>query len=278
MTHKMNIKQAVSFGAHKLSHLENSKLEAEVLLCSVMGPKWMRTLLKIKDDQVLTLQEQCIYRWRVYKRSKHIPTAYIIGRTEWNNLDIAVCPATLIPRDETETLCHHIKQNTSNSPSTILDVGTGSGCIAIALATHWPNAQTLGLDISRRALQYARYNTKVNHVNIDFKKSNLLTTIPNTTHFDLIVANLPYVPRDLVVTPEVAKEPRSAIFSGDDGLDLIRTLAQQIKTKSITFDQLWLEFLPESKEAIETIFNDFCVTFHHAINGEIFFAQITPRA
>lgn len=274
----MNIKQAVAFGTKKLNHLENPRLEAEILMCSVMGKKWVRALLKIKDDQTLTLQEQILYRWRIYKRSKHLPIAYITGQVDWNNLDLAVCRATLIPRDETETLCHHIIEAQNDSPKTVLDIGTGSGCIAISMAKHWPSAQVLGLDISRRALQYARYNAKTNNTNIVFKKSALLKIISNNSHYDLIVANLPYVPEALVVTPEVDKEPRSAIFSGNDGLDLIRALSQEIKTKNLTFQSLWLEFLPQSQNDIASIFKNYKIDFYPAISGEVFFAKITPHA
>lgn len=272
----MNIKQALTLGTQKLRHLENPKLEAEILLCSVMGPEWVRTLLKIKDDQVLNLHQQTIYRWRLLKRSRHIPSAYIIGQADWNDLDLALCSATLIPRDETETLCHHIKEQQINPPGSILDVGTGSGCIAIYLAQQWENAEILGLDISRRALQYARYNAKVNATNIVFKKSDLLGTIPPKTHFDLMVANLPYVPESLVVTPEVNKEPRGAIFSADNGLHHVKRLASQIKQKEITFNQLWLEFLPSQSEDIKNIFAAHHTEFFTDVGGNIYFACIKP--
>ena len=269
----MNIKQSLTKATKNLSHLENHSLEAEVLLSTLLNKS--RTWLKTYPETNLTTEEQTQFSKWIEQRAKHIPVAYITGIVDWNGLTLNVNQHTLIPRDETETLCHHILEAQMTPPHTILDVGTGSGCIAIWLAKQFLKANVVALDISKEALEVARKNAET-HSNINLLESDLLQKIEAESHFDLIVANLPYVPEDLIVTAEVDQEPRSAIFSGRDGLNHIRQLAEQISTKKITFNQLWLEFLPSQTDAIQDIFSIYEVNFLNDIGENSFFCVIKP--
>lgn len=271
----MNLQQTLKSATTKLTHLETPNLEAEVLLSTLLGKN--RTWLKTHPEFELTTNQQSQFNDWLLKRVNHTPTAYITGRVNWNHLDLLVTADTLIPRDETETLCHHIKAQHPVAPKTILDVGTGSGCLACWAQTVFPEAKVTALDISEAALTVARKNAEKLQLPIDFKHSNLLQTLPNKSHYDLIIANLPYVPANLPITPEVKTEPHGAIFSTDKGLHHIKRLATELRTKPITFNQLWLEFLPVQAKTITKIFSDFEVSPFTAVDGQIFFAQIKPR-
>jgi release factor glutamine methyltransferase len=271
----MNLQQALTAATKKLSHLENPSLEAEVLLATLLEKN--RTWLKTYPEKTLTDTQQSQFNQWIKKRAEHMPSSYITGTVNWNGLRLKVNKHTLIPRDETETLCHHIKEGQTITPRSILDVGTGSGCIAIWLSQQYPQAGVTALDVSSPAVETARGN-QLPSQKIKFIESDMLNVLESKDHYDLIVANLPYVPDTLKVSPEVSQEPRSAIFSGNDGLDHIRTLATQIIKKEMSFNQLWLEFLPNQIEAITAIFDAYAVKPYRDVNGEIYFAQISPLA
>ncbi len=267
----MNINKALNYGRSKLQHLPNPTLETEVLLSHLMGQN--RPWIKIHTEASLGFWNTLKFKSWIKKRANHLPLAYITGYKIWNDLKIFVTHNTLIPRDETETLCHHIKKHHNQNTKSVLDIGTGSGCIALWCAKQFPQAQVHASDISQKALNQALKNAKFHHVPLNLIKSDLLNDIPKS-HFDIIVANLPYVPKNLEVSAEVEKEPHSALFSGSDGLNHIRTLAMQISEKDITFNALWLEFLPQQKEQIQPIFSDYTVNFLGDEGGTIFFACI----
>ena len=130
----------------------------------------------------------------------------------------------------------------------------------------------MALDISKKALAVARKNAAQQKQLVDFEYSDLLSAVESGTHFDVIVANLPYVPENIVVTKEVQQEPHSAIFSGVDGFDHLRRFALELQ--NISFSTLWLEFLPSQKEGIIEIFKDYEVTFKGDVAGNLFFAEI----
>lgn len=270
----MTIKTVLKDAYLKLKDLENPQLEAEVLLAALLNQN--RTWLKTHSEQELGEKEHTQFNNWIQKRAQHIPTAYIIGWVKWNGLTLKVTPDTLIPRDETETLCHHISEQTLNPPDSILDVGTGSGCIACWAKTNFPKARITAIDISTSALEIAKTNAQNLELEIAFLNSDLLSKVEANSHFDLIIANLPYVPEVIKISPEVEAEPRKAIFSDNNGLSHIKRLAAEIEQKSIRYKNLWLEFLPTQADQIAEIFKNSNVQFFKAVSGEIFFAQIRP--
>ena len=156
----MNLHKTLKTAVTKLNHLENPSLEAEVLLASLLDKH--RTWLRTYPETKLSATQHLKYKWWIQQRAAHKPVAYITGNVVWNSLSLKVNKHTLIPRDETEILCHHIKTAQTISPKTILDIGTGSGCIAIWLKKQFPSAQVSAFDIAKNALKLAKKNAKQN--------------------------------------------------------------------------------------------------------------------
>ena len=168
------------------------------------------------------------------------PLQYVLGEAEFYGLTFKVTPDVLIPRPETEELVDLIVKQHQHSPTLrIWDVGTGSGCIAIALAKHLPQAQVFATDISEAALTVARANAEANQVKITFAQHDMLDAahLPfGDTHFDILVSNPPYIPAALRSTMHpnvVAHEPHSALFVPDDQPLLFYEALAQIGAKCL---------------------------------------------
>jgi release factor glutamine methyltransferase len=151
----------------------------------------------LKQGKELTLEEKEKFESAIHRLSLHEPIQYIIGETEFFGLKFKVNKNVLIPRPETEELVQWILDDVgeSKTPSNlkILDIGTGSGCIAISLAKNLPNAEVFALDISEKALKTARENATLNKVNVNFIQADILNLEALTGKFDIIVSNPPYV-------------------------------------------------------------------------------------
>lgn len=169
---------------------------------------------------VISGKKQEKFQNAVNKLKNYIPIQYIIGNTEFYNLTLKVNAATLIPRPETEELVAWIINDQNNKQNiSILDVGTGSGCIAIALAKNLPEAKVFALDVSEKALRIARQNAVDNGVTIEFIEADIFDVDLGNLQFDVIVSNPPYV-RELekeTMSPNVLNhEPHLALFVKDD--------------------------------------------------------------
>ena len=263
------------FGEKILKNFSNPRLEAELLVSEVL--KEDRISLRINPEKTVSLFQRWKFQHVVSLRLRNIPLDYIRGWKEWAGFRVAVSPSVLIPRDETEILIERIKETESIPPISILDIGTGSGCIALALAKQFPVSHVMAVDISRAALSVAQKNFRTHHVSIETTYSDVLSAIENGATIDLIIANLPYVPMNLSVSAEVQKEPQEALFAGDDGLDYIRKLARQLREQHIRFQSLWLEFLPQQWEIVRDIFSENQITPFRDAGGDIYFARITPQ-
>ncbi|MCS6927172.1 MAG: peptide chain release factor N(5)-glutamine methyltransferase [Candidatus Binatia bacterium] len=210
------------------------QLEAAVLLAHAVGSD--RTHLYARLRHPVGPQQVSAFRHSVQRRLRREPLQYIIGVQEFWSMTLQVDRRVLIPRPETEVvvevalrLLQH--QRAPHRPR-ILDVGTGSGCIAIALAREVPQAEVWATDISPDALIVARANAHRQGVfrQMTFVQGDLCTPLPCGVAFDLLVANLPYIPHDDLVTlqPEVRDwEPQGALDGGRDGLDCYRRLIQE---------------------------------------------------
>jgi release factor glutamine methyltransferase len=207
--------------------IDNGRLDAELLLAEVL--QLDRVGLYLNYDRPLQADELVAYRGLVGRRSRREPLQYILGRAEFWSLTFAVGPSVLIPRPDTEVLVEEALRRVK-ADGTILDVGTGSGAIAVALAHELPAARLIGIDISASALQVAAENARHQGVaeRVELRQVDLACLPPGP--FDLIVANPPYIPtQDLAgLMPEVRDyEPSSALAGGTDGLDCYRLLAGQ---------------------------------------------------
>lgn len=223
-------KEALNYGTKLLS----SRLDAELLLRFVLGISIEKILLN--PEFRIKNHEWEKYKKLIKKRKQGYPIAYLTGHKEFYGIDFFVNENVLVPRPETELLVEEIlsyESRIKNHELRILEIGTGSGCIALTLAKYLPKAKTIAVDISEKALSVARKNfkrikqdnkTARNHV--QFRKSNLLSNIKSLP--DIIVANLPYLTRDELKEPSIAKEPRLALCGGKDGLELYEKLFQQI--------------------------------------------------
>ena len=214
-------------------------MNAELLLMFTLGCD--RAYLYGHPERELTGEEQSRYDDVLSQRSKGIPAQYITGHQEFWGMDLIVSPAVLIPRPETEHVVETVlelvsKSRTGETPAThlhIIDVGTGSGCIALALAKELPQAEIHATDISPDALEIAEANAARHQLTsrIRFHDTDLLSQL-QPEYFDFVVSNPPYVgeSEEDSVQLEVRKfEPPNAVFAGPTGLEVIERLIPQAK-------------------------------------------------
>ena len=196
----------------------------------------------------------------VARREDREPTAYLVGRREFCGLDIQVTPAVLIPRPETELIVEAALASFPRSATLdIVDVGTGSGCLAVALARERPASRIIATDISRDALEVARLNARRLGVasRVELVETDLLNGVER--EFDLIVSNPPYVPEPdrLQLQPEVRNyEPARALFAGEDGLSIIRRLVDQVPARLKPEGRLIFEFGYGQADDIRTLLSN----------------------
>lgn len=206
--------------------VENARREAEWLLCEATGLDRMGLYLNF--DKPLQDDELAAYRSMVARRGKREPLQHILGSQEFDGHEFIVSRDVLIPRYDTETL---LEEAVRQAPTarTVLDIGTGSGCIAISLALRLPHAAITAVDLSPDALSIARRNAERNNAQIEFLLGSFFQPV-SQRRFDLIVSNPPYITSaDLAdLQPEVRDfEPRLALDGGPDGLDAYRVLAAE---------------------------------------------------
>jgi release factor glutamine methyltransferase len=233
----MQLKQAVD-SAYELfvaNDVPSPRLNAELLLMFVLGQE--RAYLYAHPERELIAEEQDRYDEVIRERARGCPTQYITGHQEFWGLDLLVSPAVLIPRPETEhlveTVLELVKQGEPEQKLRLIDVGTGSGCIALALAGELPQAEIHACDLSDEALEMARANAaRLGLENrIAFRKSDLLSAYAGET-FDFVVSNPPYVGEseaDKVQRQVREFEPKVAVFSGQEGMDIYRRLIPEGK-------------------------------------------------
>ncbi len=227
----MQLKEALGSALEMLQghRVPSPRMNAEVLLMFVLGCD--RAHLYSYPERELTDEEIELYDEALATRARGVPAQYITGHQEFWGLDFIVTPAVLIPRPETEHLVEAALQvcRALDRPR-IIDVGTGSGCVALALASELPKAEIHATDMSEEALEIARANAARLQFQsrVVFHHGDLLAGIGEG--FDLVASNPPYVgdSEEDKVQLEVRKfEPRSAVFAGRDGMDVIRRLAPQ---------------------------------------------------
>ncbi|WP_306536285.1 peptide chain release factor N(5)-glutamine methyltransferase [Geobacter sp.] len=203
--------------------VENARLETEWLLSAALGLD--RVGLYVNFDKPLNQEELSLCRGLVARRAKREPLQYILGTQEFCGLDFAVTPAVLIPRHDTEVLVEEALRRAPNA-TTVLDIGVGSGCIAVALAKQLPDAQVWGVEQFPEAIALAQQNVERHGVRVTLFEGSLFEPFADQ-RFDLIVSNPPYIPTaDLeTLQPEVREyEPRAALDGGADGLDFYRII------------------------------------------------------
>lgn len=233
----MQLKQAVdsAYQFFLQDDVPSPRLNAELLLMFVLGCD--RAYLYAHPERELNAEEQFRYDEVIHERARGCPTQYITGHQEFWGLDLIVTPAVLIPRPETEhvveTVLALMKDRSPGERLRLVDVGTGSGCIALALAMELPQAEIHACDISEDALEIARVNAarlRLGH-RVLARRSDLLSIYAGE-QFDFVVCNPPYVGEseaDKVQRQVREFEPKSAVFCGHDGLEIYKRLIPEAR-------------------------------------------------
>ena len=254
----------------KRSGIESARLDAEVLLAHALETQRLR--LYIDYEKPVLQEERDAYRALVQRRAQErIPVSQLLGEREFWSLGFQVTSDVLTPRPETETLVEWALskakgalQETTEVPEKkgklrILDIGTGSGAITLALASELPHAEMIATDLSPAALQIAAGNADELRMGerIRFLEGDLFEPVAKEK-FDLIVSNPPYVARadEGSLPPELSHEPEMALFAGPDGLDVIRRLVAEAGDHLSSGGWLGIELSPEQADEVEGLLSE----------------------
>jgi release factor glutamine methyltransferase len=255
------------------ARIETARLDAECLLAHVLGfPRWR---LMTEGKRRLTPEEFRRYLTLLQRRELREPLAYVLGRREFWSLLLAVSPGVLVPRPETEVLveaaltvlrdAYPAKGNGCPWPvhPIVLDLCTGTGAVAIALARELPGATIFGTDISRRALRVARRNAETHGVadRVTFLRGDLWRALDGQGpggHVDIVISNPPYIPSGVIPTlmPEVQWEPRRALDGGPDGLQFHRAIIFEAPQHLRPGGFLLLEIGADQAESVIRLFEE----------------------
>ncbi|MDM1707928.1 peptide chain release factor N(5)-glutamine methyltransferase [Thiopseudomonas alkaliphila] len=235
---------------------DTAQLDAELLLCQVLGKP--RSYLFAWSEQVLTAEQLAHFEQLLARRVAGEPIAYIVGKQGFWSLDLSVEPSTLIPRADTETLVEqalHLPLEAQVERLQVLDLGTGTGAIALALASERPNWQVTGVDRVPEAVALAQQNQQqVGLTNARFLTSHWFESLAGS-RYQLIVSNPPYIAEQdpHLAQGDVRFEPISALTSGADGLDDIRHIIQQAPKYLARHGWLLLEHGYDQAEAVQAL-------------------------
>ncbi|MFW5941770.1 MAG: peptide chain release factor N(5)-glutamine methyltransferase [Chloroflexota bacterium] len=262
----MTIQDALAWARHQLQGSPTAAGDARLLLQYVLGVE--HSYLAAHPERLLEKDEETALRALVSRAAKQEPIPYIIGEAPFYGLSFKVTPDVLIPRPETELLVEQaIAWAEESEARRIVDVGTGSGCIAVTLARRLPRATILAIDVSAAALMVARENARRHRVagrsgekgRVTFLQGSLLAPVSRWPH--LIVANLPYITdEEWTAIDDGVKwyEPAGALRGGPDGLDSIRHLLYQARTRLEPGGAIFLEIGwrqgPAARDLAQSVF------------------------
>jgi release factor glutamine methyltransferase len=251
------IQRSTDFLARK--GVASPRLQVELLLAHVL--RMPRMQLYLSFERVLTTAELDALRALVQRRGQREPLQYIVASTSFCGLEIALNREVLIPRPETELLAERAWTflQKGGEVSSALEIGTGSGCLAIAVAHHAPQAKVCATDLSGPALALARRNAETHQVSgrVQFCQGDLFAAAPAEERFDLIVSNPPYIPTARIETLEAEVrefEPRRALDGGADGLDFYRRIAAEAGARLRPAGCVMVELDDEGAAATRQIF------------------------
>ena len=260
----MTLREAIVEAAGRLSSeedlRENAQRDAELLLLHVLGAT--RTLLFTDGGRTVAARELAEFHSLLERRLFGEPIQYIVGEQEFYGLPLKVTPAVLIPRPETELLVESVLVRLpKDQPLRIVDVGTGSGAIALAVAKHLPLADVIAVDLSEAALAVAQENAQTLglHHRVRFVRSDLLTEVGGKERFDAVLSNPPYIPdsdRPSLHRQVRDHEPETALFAGVEGLDIYRRLIPAAASALKSGGLLAMEIGYGQRYAIEALLDD----------------------
>lgn len=256
MNRAATIQCALNDATRSLSEVsESPRLDAEALLASVLHAP--RSYLFTHPEEQLNDQPAAAFAAAIERREKGEPIAYITGRKEFWSLELSVSRDTLVPRPETETLVEQVLQLIpQDGPCRVLDLGTGSGAIAIAIASERTKCVVDAVDSSGAALKIANENACLYKLhNIRFLHGDWTEPVADRT-FDIVVSNPPYVREDDPVLQGLKFEPRSALTAGPDGMNAIREIARAAKAVIETNGFIILEHGAEQQQSVAAVLRD----------------------
>lgn len=237
--------------------IEAARLEAQILLAHALGCK--KIDLYVRHDEEPAEDKRMAFREMIKKRADGMPVAYLVGHREFYSLEFAVTAAVLIPRPETETLVMEALRRLKPLPAArVLDIGTGSGAIAVVIAKQHKTAHVTAVDVSPAALAVARANAEKHAVadRVAFVEGDLFGTVAGQT-FDLVVSNPPYIAEAEFPSLDIGVrnfEPRSALAGGPDGLDFYRRIAADVSTYLVPGGAVLVEIGATQDAAVRKLF------------------------
>lgn len=251
----MTIESWLQDSIKRLSDVEisSARLDCLILLEDELGRD--RSWLLAHPEAALTKKQADTLNTKLQQRQRHMPLSYIRGRSEFYGRTFTVNAHTLVPRPETEDIITLLKGLGLPATPVLVDVGTGSGAIAVTAKLELPMAQVYATDIDPVCLQTAATNARQHSAAISTIEADLLSPTAGQTlpAPDVVLANLPYVPDSFQINTAATHEPRLAIFGGPDGLDLYRRMFGQIDALPIKPVYIISEALPPSKATLATI-------------------------
>ncbi len=253
-----SIKSVLTDAADTLASVSDSALlDAEVLLCQALNQP--RSHLRAWPDKPLQPEHLVAFRVLLEQRQQGTPIAYITGNREFWSRDFQVSPDVLIPRPDTELLIElSLKLIPANEPTKIIDLGTGSGVIAITLAAERPQALLSATDFSLAALRIAQLNADKHQIsNIEFYHSDWFDNVPDTK-FKLIISNPPYIAEDdsHLQQGDVRFEPQTALSAPEQGLADIRSIAESARDYLEPGGHLLIEHGYNQQQQVQALFKD----------------------
>lgn len=256
--------------------LDSARLDVEILLAAALGRP--RSYLAAHSEEALPAPVYARFRHWIERREAGTPVAYLTGRKEFWSLELEITPAVLAPRPETELLVEcAIGWLPAGEPRRGLDLGTGTGAIALAIATERPNSQILATDRSAAALEVARRNASRLHLaNVSFREGDWYEALEEAdagAGFDVIVSNPPYIASSdaALQTPELLDEPREALTPGPTGLEAIERIVQGAHACLHAGGWLAVEHGADQGEAVRTLFQ------RHKLNDIVTVQDLSGR-
>ena len=235
--------------------IATARLDSLVLLEDVLNTN--STHILARPDESMTIEQQQHIIRLLKLRESHVPLAYIRHKTEFYGREFYIDKRVLEPRPESETMIDSLHELAPALPTNtaIIDVGTGSGALAITAKLEIPNICAYATDIDEQCLVIARRNARMLRTSVAFSHANLLNTLNiNSPPQVIVLANLPYVPNDFHINRAATHEPKRAIFGGPDGLDVYRLLFNQLRTRhDLPTTHVITESLPPQHDTLAAI-------------------------
>lgn len=250
----MTIRETLKAASARLeaAGVPDSAYDAQAMLAHLLGEDMLR--MRAEGYRELPEEVRARYEAMLARREMREPMQYILGETEFMGLTFHVEPGVLIPRFDTEVLCEEALRRLGKGKRRVLDIGTGSGAIAVSIAKLAPDSEVTAVDVSDTALCVAKGNAEKNGVQVRFIKSDCFAELKGET-FDMIISNPPYIDEGEMkeLMPEVLREPELALYGGEDGLDFYRRISREAPAYLAPGGCLLFEIGWKQKDAVSAL-------------------------